>query len=261
MEQNFEQNIPFVLVISVFIFLLLLSTVINKRLRERKLVKEGQVFLANNQIPTIEQRVKGNQEWASGKIVSSGRFLVFALWLFAIVWSLTLGGAFFNTLFDPNFKIGGKIALGVFTLLGTVIIYFAIKVTIRQFRFGQSFCFINGKAGVIGKEISGTIRTSTEVRATGDYTIIIQCIETYSSGSGKNRTTKTDILFQEKKLISKPGHSSKIGIPFSFLLPPYPPETGYQLSRGDINWQLSISAPVDGVDYYAIFIVPVFKMD
>jgi len=86
-------------------------------------------------------------------------------------------------------------------------------------------------------------------------------VESYSVGSGKNQRTETKIHWQGKQSIPCLGKSTKAGIPFSFDLPKYPPETGYQLARGTVRWQLSIAAPVKGVDYSAMFIIPVFNLE
>jgi hypothetical protein len=131
----------------------------------------------------------------------------------------------------------------------------------RQLRFGESLCRVTGKAGVVGKGIKGTIITRTEIQPTGDYKVLLQCIETYWIGTGKNRRSKTEIHFQGSQDIPRTSASSRVGIPFSIDIPNYAPETGYQISRGHINWQLSIRAATDGVDYSAEFVVPVFKLE
>lgn len=145
--------------------------------------------------------------------------------------------------------------------MGIGAIAFAVIFTVRQLRFGESVCSIEGKAGVLGRIMKGTVRTGKDVPVTSEITFLLQCVETYYTGSGKNRRTNADIKWQEKCVVTHRGPTSRSGIPFSFSLPTYAYETGYQLSRGDINWQLQVKAPVEGVDYMAMFIVPVFKVD
>lgn len=261
MEQNFEQSIPISYVIIGFIFLSVLSYFVKTKLRARKLAQEGQVFNQDGSIPSIEARLVANKEWASGKIKSKGKYLFAALWLLALVWNLTFGVSFFKSFSNPQIKLAATIFLGLFSLAGPVIIYFAIRETLRRFRYGNSFCMINGKAGVLGKVIEGRIFSSTNIKATGDYTVSLECIEHYYEGTGKNRTSKTKIHWQSKTSLPFANQDMNAGIYFKFELPKYPPETGYQLARGDIDWHLRISAPTAGVDYYSVFIVPVFKME
>jgi hypothetical protein len=261
MAQSFEENLPIEPIIVGFIVLLVTGTIIRKNLKRRALTRQGQLDSRGVSVPSIEERVAANRAWASGTIYSKGRAFMLCVWLLAIVWNLTFGASFIKSYSNPSIKTGGLIALGVFAALGIVPIFFALRLTLRQLRYGESSCCINGKAGVLGKTMSGTIRTKTDIPATGDYKINLQCVETYRTGTGKNRSTHTNVHWQEEHKVPSSGKSSRLGIPFSFSLPNYPPETGYQLARGTVTWQLRIDAPVEGVDYSAMFAVPVFKMD
>lgn len=259
--EGFEQDTSLIPIVVGFLILFFASIFVQKKLRGKELIRQGQLPADGLRIPSVEERVAANAKWASGEIRSSGRALMLVLWLASIVWSLTIGVTFFKLLLSPTAQMGQIIVVGLFTLLGLGFVFFAIRVTIQHFRYGESWCRIRGKAGVLGETMTGHVGTKTEVEAIGDYTIELQCVETYSTGSGKNRTTKHEIRWQSKQTVPHLGKSSRAGIPFSFSLPTYPPETGYQLSRGKINWQLRISAPVNGVDYAAIFVVPVFRID
>lgn len=259
MDPMLEQDIPYIPVFIGFAILLVLTTLLQRKLRNRFLAQQGQVD--SKDIPSIEQRLAANKTWRSGKIQSEGRGPVIALWTLSIVWCLTFGAAFFNNLSNPEMKTGGLVALGLFTLCGAVPIYFAVRFSIRQFKFGNSYCFIDGKAGVLDKPITGVVRTKSNVNPTGDYTVEIACLELYHTGSGKDRKSSTRSHWQGRQRVSKEGINSVAGIPFSIMLPKSPPETGEYITDGRINWQIKISAPTDGVDYSAMFVVPVFRMD
>ena len=261
MEQIFEQSLPWAPFIFGFLILLLLSSVLQKKLRRRELIRQGQLPSEGTQVPSLEKRVAANSAWSKGEIRSEGRGPMIALWILALVWNLTFGVSFFNSLSNPDMKTGGMVVLGVFALLGIIPVGFAVYFSIRHFRFGHSVCCIHGKAGVLGKKMTGNIRTKKEIQANGDYKITLQCLESYSVGSGKNRRTETTIRLEEKQIVPRAGQNSRAGIPFSFRLPQYPPETGYQLARGKITWCLRIDAPLEGVDYSAMFIIPVFQME
>lgn len=261
MNPEIEQQIPLVPVIIAFVALLVGVPVLQKKLRARHLRREGQIDTDGGRVPSIEERVAAHREWASGEIRSKGGWLAAGVWLLAVVWNLTFGVSFFKMLSNPEIKTGGLVMLGIFAFLGLPIIGFASYFTKRHFRFGESVCRIAGKAGVLGRGLKGTIITKTEIEPEGDYSVMLQCIETYWIGSGKNRTSKTEVRWQGKQTVPRSGMSSRAGIPFSIDIPSSPPETGYQLSRGQINWQLTIKAPTKGVDYSALFVVPVFKLD
>lgn len=261
MDPMMEEQIPIVPIVIGILVLMVCTPILRRKLRERYLRREGQIDTGAGRIPSIEDRVAANPAWNRGEIASKGKMLVGGLWLLAAVWNLTFGVSFINQFSNPEIKTGGLVVLGVFALVGLPIIAFAIRITMRHLRFGESLCRITGKAGVLGKGIKGTITTKNEIVPESDYTVMLQCIESYSVGTGKNRTTKTEVRWQGKQTVPRAGASSRAGVPFSIDIPSYPPETGYQLSRGQINWQLTINAVTAGIDYSALFIVPVFKVD
>lgn len=261
MEETFGQNIPYIPVTIGFFILLFLSNLLQRKLRAKALIKQGQVFLDKGEIPPIEVRIAANKAWSSGQIKSEGRMFMIILWLLAITWNLCFGSAFINSFSNPEIKTGGLIALGIFSAIGIVPIVFAIRESIRHFRYGMSLCLIDEKAGVLGKTMTGKIITKSDVSATGDFTIEIQCLETYESGTSKNKTSSTRSRWQTKCTVPSPGLRSSSGIPFTFSLPKTAPETAYQLETGKISWQVMIKAPTQGVDYTATFVVPVFKME
>lgn len=261
MNEGFEQDIPLTAITIGFVLLMVLSTFLRKWVNQRALLRDGQLPVKGNRTPSVAERVAANRSWASGEILSTGLGPVAALWTLAIVWNLTFGLSFYKSFSNPEMKTGGLVMLGIFAVLGIVPVVFAVRFTMRQLRFGRSRCCINGKAGVLGETLSGIVRTNSEVLSTGDYTIDIACIESYHTGSGKNRTSHTEVHWQQTLVVPRAGLSSRAGIPFSFVLPDFPPETGYQLSRGNITWNLKIHAPVSGIDYVAMFIVPVFRVE
>lgn len=261
MEENFEQNIPFVPVVIGFLVLLVSTNFLQRKMRERALRLEGQVFLDKGEIPPIEVRIAANKEWKSGKIKSTGGFLAIVLWLLASVWNLCFGVGFVKSFSNPAIPTGGMIALGIFSSLGIVPLYFAIRETIRHFRYGISTCAIQGKAGVLGKEMKGIVLTSNDIPAAGDYVIEVQCLESYES---RDRNTSKSYVRQRwfgKQVVSALGVRSSSGIPFSMELPSTYPETGYQLAQGKISWQLAVKVPTKGLDFSAVFVIPVFKME
>lgn len=261
MEQSFEESIPIPVIVAGFVIFITLAQLLRRYLRKRHLTQQGQLPLSGTRIRPIEERLAANRAWASGQIRSGGRGFTVILWTATIAWNLTLGVSFIQTLPNPDIPIPAKILLGILSLGGFVFAYFAVRSTLQRLRFGESWCCIRGKAGVLGQKMEGTIRTTNEVTPTGDYAIQLQCVESYTTGSGKNRRTESRIHFETKQSVPSQGKNSQVGIPFCFDLPEYPLETGYQLARGSVNWQLRVTAPVKGVDYSAMFIVPVFKVE
>lgn len=260
MDTSFEQSINPIFFFVAFAVLLVVSHFVRRNTRANKLLRQGQLSSSGGSAPSIEQRVANNKCWAKGAIPSSGKGVVYLLWVATIVLNFMSTIPFVRSLVIADATTPQRVILGVFSIFGIAVAVFAVRATIRWYRFGQSLCCIETKAGVLGQSISGKIRTQNQIAAEGDFKVRIQCIETYSTGSGKNRKTHTNVRWEQEQLVPHGGKNSIMGIPFSFKLPTQIPETGDQLSRGDIDWQINIHAPVKGVDYAARFIVPVFKM-
>ncbi len=261
MEANIEQDIPFSLIIAGGLVLIVGGSILRRFLRKRDLQQQGQIDTAGGRIPTIEERVAKNKHWVSGNIPSKGRTLMVGLWIVALLMNFFIDIGFIKSFSNPTIPTGARIVLGIFVLISLAIGFFAVRNTMQHLRFGESRCRIQGKAGVVGKKMTGVITTTKAVEPKGDYTIILQCYESYSVGHGKNRRTQVKTHHQSEQKVPSGGKNSTLGIPFSFDIPNYAPETAYQISRGAVQWQLRISAPLEGVDYGAAFEVPVFKMD
>lgn len=255
-----EEGLPLPLIVSVFVVVFILSTLLQRYLRKRSRIRQGQSPAAGGDPVPIETRLAANRAWASGKIYALRRGITVILWTATIVWFLTFGVSFLKILGNVDAQLSQKVVMGVFSLGGFVFLYFAVCQTLINYRYGRSWCVIKGKAGILGDDFSGEVFTSKPVEATGDYTYTLQCIDTYYTGTGKNRRTNTNVEFQAEQKVPYAGQRSTAGIPFKFNLPKYPPETGYQLAKGSVSWQLKVTAPVQGVDYRAMFIIPVFKM-
>ncbi len=222
--------------------------------------QQGQIFGDAKDPSTVAERVVANAAWASGEIPSAGRRLMFGLWAAAGAWNLIIGTGFIKVLLNPAIAVPQKVVVGIFALIGVAGAIFTARVTMRWYRFGQSWCCIDEKAGVLGQQIGGIIKTSVVVKSQQAFSVRLQCSESYATGSGKNRRTQVEVHWQEEQSVSMDGKDSRKGIPFSFSLPRFPPESGDQLSRGKVDWIIEVKAPLEGVDYSASFVVPVFRV-
>jgi hypothetical protein len=161
--------------------------------------------------------------------------------------------------FQRGYLESDEYFLVIFPLIGIALLFFALQLARQWRRFGTSWCEIRGKAGIIGKECAGTIRASVEFQPVGEYLLRIQCVERIVTGSGKQRRTDSHVRWQETQTVSPLGKSSRAGIPFSCRIPSDTFETKDSNAKGDVEWSLSITAPLQGVNYGALFTVPVFR--
>jgi len=129
-------------------------------------------------------------------------------------------------------------------------------------RFGTSMLDV----GVIeaGGQLHGVLRTANDIRATSDFVLRVQCIRSKeeliarSGGLRGDSAIVDDVLGEWKQTVPASGDSSSAGVAFSFALPPeMPPTSGAPGTSGAVRWALIASAPCAGVNYHAVFALPV----
>jgi hypothetical protein len=114
--------------------------------------------------------------------------------------------------------------------------------------------------GVLGGTLSGSLETPSKVHAEDGFKLRLICIQRTTSGSGKNRSTRERVLWEEQKTIVRDFlelDQEKTGLPVFFNVPFDQPES--LDDNPAILWRLEVVAEVPGVDYSTHFEVPVFK--
>ncbi len=186
--------------------------------------------------------------------------------------------------FSPLIVLAALLALAglYYGLLG-------VRDTLRVGKFGSTT--LEADPALLGQTFSGRLRCSRDLAVRGDYQVELKCIEEQeiamglgTGHGGENIHHKAVVVWQDKQVVSASGVRSRDGIPFSFHLPadarPSPPrlgpgesETSAMLSTvglrtpsllagiddelntvaGNVKWMLTVTAPMRGVDYYAVF--------
>ncbi|TGP52635.1 hypothetical protein EN802_15035 [bacterium M00.F.Ca.ET.159.01.1.1] len=152
----------------------------------------------------------------------------------------------------------------VFVLIAFYALLKAIRDTLRVRKFGTT-TLIAGTA-VPGGRFEGTVRSSHDLAPSGDYTVQLKCIRTYRVGgpvantSGTQKSTyKEELKWRETIIVPSKSIRSSAGIPFAFQVPPDAlPSKGppiYERVHGNVRWILTVSAPMRGLNYYAVFAI------
>lgn len=150
---------------------------------------------------------------------------------------------------------------GIFPAIGVFLLLLAFRASARMKKFGISTLTIKDNAGVLGKTLSGTLRTSVELRPTGPYHVTLECLETYKTGNDAESKTRQRSVWKGSTSIAAQTASSIAGIPISVEIPIHLPHSKPNAGLGGIRWVLTVSAPMPGVDYKSSFNVPVYKAD
>lgn len=182
------------------------------------------------------------------------------------------------------------LVLGLLVLLVLWNVIQALRWTARARAFGASVIDVDGPKPVpLGGPFSGRVRTARPILARGDFRLVLTCFDVHErrnastpSNGNPHRNEPFPVWSAELRL---PGATdSARGLGFRFDLPqsvgdrPVPAirPTGNAFFRGSISinipglrriftrnkppvaryWTLVVTAPTDGTDYRAEFVVP-----
>lgn len=204
------------------------------------------------------------QDWAEGRIKSTTPITIFIFWLFGILF----GGAGILILFRMG-EITEESPMGyvflLFPLIGLGMIIAAIYATLRWFKYGRVYCDLVTNPGVIGGWFQGIVWAKIDMAPGDILEAQLSCYHCYTSGSGDNRTTHRDVQWQESVLIAQERMMIETDGTLAMPIKVHIPRTCTPTTPGSpsdrIEWELSAKADVMGIDFSALFIVPVFVTD
>ncbi|MGD1018365.1 MAG: DUF3592 domain-containing protein [Verrucomicrobiia bacterium] len=198
------------------------------------------------------------EDWARGRIVSSAKPAAIGAWIFAVCWN-ALSLPVLVVLLNEWMRSGNQtLLIGLlFPAIGVCLIVWAIRVTTRWLRFGESAFEMAAVPGVVGGALQGTIRLSQPARTADGFELTLTCVNRVTTGGGKNRSTTERVLWTEDQHVE-----AALGdrVPVAFYIPPDCRETDSDDPNNVVIWRLKATAKEPGVGYKARFEVPVFKI-
>jgi hypothetical protein len=213
------------------------------------------------QNPEAPWRWKNN--WADGRIQTSGNIQFLFPLIFAVFWNLISTPLLFvlpREVIDNDNKLA-LIAL-VFPLVGLGLAVWAVRAFLHWKKYGDSIFELSTLPGVVGGQLAGRILTSVDIRPVSGFDLTLSCIHRVTTGSGKNRSTSESVQWQETRHIDRetldydPTRSS---IPVSFSIPYEAEPTEERSAEDETLWRLGVQAETPGIDFSARFEVPVFR--
>jgi hypothetical protein len=219
----------------------------------------GSPIKPGNIPPTEWQSRKG---WESAQINSdAGRGARF-FWLFAIVWNAISTPIVFilpGELHRDNYA--ALIAL-LFPAVGLFLLYKAIKLTLEYRHFGKVVYHMDPYPGGIGGHVGGHIlvknldyRMASEAQS---LLVKLECVYSYVSGSGKNRSRRETIKWAEQGRPKIENALEGISLAFRFDLPEGLPAADVDQSGAYHFWRLGVNAEIPGIDLGRSYNIPVF---
>ena len=148
--------------------------------------------------------------------------------------------------------------LWLFAVSGLVPAGIACYLVGRFRKFGVSVFEMSPMPGVLGGPVNGTIQIPARVETADGFDVSLQCIYQYTTRTGKNSTTHRDVLWEDTRHLDA-GYAlgDATMLPVCFAVPYEKPATTVTGGRNGYYWRLSAKAAAPGIDYKAVFDVPV----
>lgn len=195
------------------------------------------------------------EDWASRRIGDSSRSGMWGAWIFTGLW---------NLISLPSAVLGAREALErghhaallvlIFPVVGVGLLVWAVRATLRYRRFGVSVLELSTLPAAIGHVLEGQVRTPPGLRPAAGFRLVLSCVRRVTSG-GRNRSTSESIVWQDERRSPAGG----LGVPVAFVIPADAVASTPSASGTRILWRLEVGAELPGVDYAAVFEVPVFR--
>jgi HEAT repeat protein len=224
-----------------------------------KLREQAAAAEANPQSPWLWRK-----DWAASRAESTHRNSATGLWLFAIFWNaiaVTVAGSILPKLW----RISGLTIFFplTFCAVGVILAGAAVRASIRRKRFGQTYFEFASLPFSPGRALKGTIHLRFNTDAKHGIDLRLSCIRRVVCGSGKDRSTQENVLWQADKNVPRelltPGPMGDAIIPVDFGVPSDAYESNHEQPSDQVLWLLHAHADVPGVDLFDDFEVPVFN--
>ena len=203
------------------------------------------------------------EDWATGHARSEQKSVAWFLWGFAILWNIISTPLVFFLPEEIVEKENYAALLGLlFPLVGIGLIVAAIRKTIQRGKFGDCEFHMERVPGILGGDVTGTIRFPRGVKGAEAVSVRLSCIRMVRQRSGKSTSTSEDVRWQSDQSVVRlsptgDGAAQTAGVRFRVPFDAMP--TGEITENTWVVWKLEANADVPGVDFATSFEVPVFK--
>ncbi len=200
--------------------------------------------------------------WADNSIKSGANSLVLVLWAFAIIWNvvslvvwLQIPELLNRAGRDPVIYV-----VFLFPLTGIYLVFYALKASRERYRFGQTPLVLDPFPGSIAGHLGGGIETNIPYTGQIKNQITAQCIYSYVTGTGKNRSRSESVRWQNRGSCHLDQSACGTLFKFRFDLPDDLPESEIDRSTKNYHfWRILLEAEAPAGKLSRYFIVPVYK--
>ncbi|WP_251358075.1 DUF3592 domain-containing protein [Kangiella sp. TOML190] len=208
----------------------------------------------------VDQPWLWKKEWQGDYFKPNSKSSFITIGIFALFWNLvSIPVAIFAI---PEIWHKGEywgLLILLFPLIGLGLIAWFLVLYSRHKKFGQSKLYLDAGRLKIGALNQGHLQLENTAQAqfTQSVAIIkIASIHKYQSGSGKNRSTREKILWEDTQRVDL--NSNPIN--FQFNLPDNLKPSDDSNSRSQYLWRLSVDSEQQGPDLKLEFDIPAFPL-
>ncbi|MEQ8204855.1 MAG: DUF3592 domain-containing protein [Woeseia sp.] len=211
--------------------------------------------LAESSTPWLQ-----NDAWQTADIRSGSKATMWVAVGFAVFWNLISAPLPF-LVYEEILNNGNPAAwLGIlFPLIGIGLLIFACKRVAEWRRFGPAPVVLDPFPGSIGGHVGGTIDLKLPFNPDTTFELTLTCIESYMSGSGKNRSRHEKAEWQDSALAhSEPGgRGTRVVFRFDVPADLEPSDARRNKERYRL-WRINISAELPGTNLDRDYDIPVY---
>ena len=201
-----------------------------------------------------------NDNWQTATIRSSSKAAMWAAWVFAALWNLISAPTPFlayNEIVEKQNYLA--IVALLFPIIGIGLLVWAVNRTREWRRFGATPVVLDPFPGSIGGHVGGTIDTNLPYDSAHRFLLTLTSIQSYISGSGKNRSRKERAMWQDETVAHTETGATGTRLVFRIDVPDGLTESDAEQSTDSYYmWRLSLSADLPGIDVNRDFEIPVY---
>jgi len=216
--------------------------------------------LAERRAAWPDEPWRWREDWAAGPITDGSRQRMIATWFFAVLWNAVALPS--SILAIREALRTGELVLWfvtVFGLVGVGLLVAAILQGLRHRRYGASALELETFPGFLGGTLAGRLRASLDLHEAPRIPVVLRCIRRRVTGTGKHRVAQEEVLWEDQlDVVRTHRDGAATLIHFAFRLPAALEASTPLPADEQVVWRLEARAEVPGVDYHAVFEVPVF---
>lgn len=156
------------------------------------------------------------------------------------------------------------VAVAIFGLLGLIFWFRWAQMLFDFLRYGNSFLTYDQFPYSLGGTLSARLRVRRDVTAIDELTLTLRCVEEkyVTTGTGQNRTSNVVCyeLYGQSVTLGRDRLNGLVSgeIPVEFKIPADQPATSL-ISTPPTYWEVEAKGKAEGVNYEAVFLVPVYR--